>query len=116
MVEAMKQIPGIPAFVRLRTFYDFAECRFEEGDLKNAEPAAEAALQIYHPLDWFIRGVYYSKSLFLLGKINEAKGDAQAAMQYYKRVLDLWKTADDDLPDLLEAKQRLAHLKETTAR
>jgi len=47
-----------------------------------------------------------------LGKISEAKGDAPAAMQYYQRLLDLWKNADDDLPDLIDAKKRLAKLKE----
>ena len=100
---------------QFRTFYDFAECRFEEGDLINAKLNAEAALQIYHPLDFFMRGVYYPKTLFLLGKISEAKGDAPAALQYYQRLLDLWKNADDDLPDFLEAKRRLAALKKGSA-
>ncbi|MFB3082904.1 MAG: tol-pal system YbgF family protein [Gammaproteobacteria bacterium] len=116
MFETVKEIHGAPAFLQLFSFYHLAECRFDEGNLISAEPYAEAALQIYNPLDFFARGVYYPKTLFLLGKVSEAKGDAEAAMQYYQQLLDLWKNADDDLPDLLEAKRRFAQLKETTVR
>ena len=116
MFETVKEIHGAPALMQLFSFYHLAECMFDEGNVINAEPYAEAALQIYNPLDFFAHGVYYPKTLFLLGKISEAKGDTEAAMQYYQQMLDLWKNADDDLPDLLEAKRRFAQLKETTAR
>jgi len=50
--------------------------------------------------------------LNLLGKIYEKKGDTQLAIQNYEKFLDLWKDADEDLPDLIDAKKRLAKLKE----
>ena len=54
----------------------------------------------------------YPKSFNLLGKIYEKKGDTQLAIQNYEKFLDLWKDADEDLPDLIDAKKRLAKLKE----
>jgi len=50
--------------------------------------------------------------LNLLGKIYAKKGDTQLAIQNYEKFLDLWKDADEDLPDLIDAKKRLAKLKE----
>ena len=55
-------------------------------------------------------------SFLLLGKIYEKKGDTQLAIENYEKLLDLWKDADEDLPDLIEAKTRLAKLQETTRR
>jgi len=45
-------------------------------------------------------------------QIYEKKGDNQLAIQNYEKFLDLWKDADEDLPDLIDAKKRLAKLKE----
>jgi len=52
-------------------------------------------------------------SFLLLGKIYEKKGDTQLAIENYEKFLDLWKNADEDLPDLIEAKERLSHLNST---
>lgn len=59
-------------------------------------------------------GVFYPKSLNLLGKIYEAKGDTRRAIENTEKFLDLWKDADLDLPDLIDAKKRLARLKGMT--
>lgn len=45
-----------------------------------------------------------------LGKANEETGNNAGAIEYYKRLLELWKEADPDLPDLLEVKLRLEQL------
>ena len=37
---------------------------------------------------------------------------AQLAIENIEKFLDLWKDADKDLPDLIDAKKRLAKLKE----
>ena len=39
------------------------------------------------------------------------KGDKQKAIENTEKFLELWKDADDDLPDLIDAKERLARLK-----
>ncbi len=46
-----------------------------------------------------------------LGKIYEEQGEAELAIRYYEQLLDLWKDADEDLPSLLETRERLANLK-----
>jgi len=40
------------------------------------------------------------------------KGDKQKAIENTEKFLELWKEADEDLPDLIDAKERLARLKE----
>jgi tetratricopeptide (TPR) repeat protein len=50
-------------------------------------------------------------SFLLLAKIYEKKGDTLPAIENYEKFLDLWKDADEDLPDLIEAKERLAKLR-----
>ena len=51
------------------------------------------------------------KVFFLLGKILEQKGERDKARQQYEKFLKLWKNADEDLPELIEAKARLAKLR-----
>ena len=53
----------------------------------------------------------YPLGFHLLGKIYEKKGDKQRAIENTEKFLDLWKGADKDLPDLIDAKERLARLK-----
>ena len=55
--------------------------------------------------------MYYPKSFYLLGKIYEEKGDKKLAIKSYEKLLALWKNADADLPELIEAKARLAKLR-----
>ncbi len=45
-----------------------------------------------------------------LGKIYEEIGDTENAAKYYRKLLDLWKEGDEDLPLLIEAKERLSKL------
>ena len=47
-----------------------------------------------------------------MGKIYEKKGDANLAVKNYEKFLELWKDADQDLPDLIDAKKRYKALKE----
>ena len=58
------------------------------------------------------RGWELPNGFYLLGKIYEKNGDTQLAIQNYEKFLDLWKDVDKDLPDLIDAKKRLAKLKE----
>jgi serine/threonine protein kinase/Tfp pilus assembly protein PilF len=53
---------------------------------------------------------YYFQAHTQLGRIYEQKGDIEKATQYYKRLLELWKEADSDLPAMLDVKARLAKL------
>ena len=38
------------------------------------------------------------------------KGEKQKAIERYQKFLDIWKNADDDLPEKIDAQKRLAKL------
>ena len=46
-----------------------------------------------------------------LAKLYEQKGLEAKAIQQYEKFLDIWKNADADQPELIDAKKRLARLK-----
>ena len=52
-----------------------------------------------------------SKVNFRLAKLYEKKGETAKAMEYYAKALAQWKHADEDLPELIEARARLAKLR-----
>jgi tetratricopeptide (TPR) repeat protein len=54
---------------------------------------------------------YWIRAHYQLGKIYDEKGDAQRAINYYQRFLDILKNADPGLPEVGDVKKRLAGLK-----
>jgi tetratricopeptide (TPR) repeat protein len=104
-----------PGFRKALLLYRVAECQYEKGQWQEA---IEASLEVqdvytYVPLSDGL-AVFYPKSFYLLGKVYEEKGDKQKAIENTEKFLDLWKDADPDLPDLIDAKERLARLKGMT--
>jgi serine/threonine protein kinase/Flp pilus assembly protein TadD len=53
-------------------------------------------------------GAIYAKSYYGLGQIFEQKGMRDKAIEHYEKFLDLWKDADQGLPEVEDAKMRLA--------
>ena len=87
--------------------YLAALCYFELGELNKAVEEIRAAQSYFGGAHWLA----HSKGLYVLGKIYEKKGDPKLAVENYEKFLNLWKDADNDLPDLLDAKARLGKLK-----
>ena len=55
-------------------------------------------------------GDLYARAFYMLGRIAEQQGDKARARENYRKFLDLWKDADSGLPEVADAKQRLANL------
>jgi tetratricopeptide (TPR) repeat protein len=55
-------------------------------------------------------GVLEPRYVLELARLLDQEGDHDAARQEYQRFLDLWNNADPDLPELAEARTRLARL------
>jgi serine/threonine protein kinase/Tfp pilus assembly protein PilF len=89
-------------------FEPLALAYFKSGDLENARGQYEkiAALTTGR---WRY-GDIYARSFYMLGIIAENKGDKAAARERYQKFLDLWKDADPGLPEVADARKRLAGL------
>jgi tetratricopeptide (TPR) repeat protein/TolB-like protein len=57
------------------------------------------------------RHLVYPKHRYELAKLYEEKGNKMKAVKEYEKFLDIWKNADADRPELIDAKKRLTNLK-----
>ena len=97
--------PRIPAY-----YYEpLAGAYFEKGDLDAARSVHEKILAL--TTGRFDGGDVYARSFYMLGIIAEKKGDKTVAIERYSKFLDLWKDADPGIPEVEDARKRLAGLK-----
>ena len=47
---------------------------------------------------------------YRIAQLYEKTGNREQAISNYQKAVDQWKNADDDLPELLDAKVRLTEL------
>jgi len=105
--EAHQRGAGVPGGARPdHQYYDwFASHRaLDAGRLDLAEAATNRLASGAHP--------YFSVAIteHLLGRIEEARSNRAAAKKHYQNVLDRWRNADPDIPELIDTKARLAKL------
>jgi hypothetical protein len=55
-------------------------------------------------------GDIYARAYYMVGKISEREGDKTRARENFLKFLDLWKDADEGLPEVADAKKRMAGL------
>jgi serine/threonine protein kinase/tetratricopeptide (TPR) repeat protein len=101
-------------FEKIIVLYELAKCQYEKGFFDKAIVSLKK-LQSVNDNTWGWRAAYYPKSFYLMGKIYEKKGNTNLALKNYEKFLELWKDADQDLPDLIDAKKRYKALKEKSS-
>lgn len=93
--------------------YELAQCYLETGQ---NEKAIEAVAKMQRLNSYVYTGAshiaaaVYPRGFYLLGRIYEQKGDTKLALESYGKFLNLWKDADRDLPELVDAKSHVARL------
>jgi tetratricopeptide (TPR) repeat protein len=98
---------------RTREFHAFymeplALAYFRSGDLERARQEYEAITRL--TTGRLAYGDIYARSFYQLGRIYEQMGKTRQARANYRKFLDLWKDADPGLPEVEDAKKRLAAL------
>jgi len=89
-------------------YYQLAVCLYQNDKFEKALYYLEKLQKRWNI--YGVRSIFYPKSILLQGKIYEKMNDRSRALQKYHQFLQLWKDADPDLPDLIEAKAHLARL------
>ncbi len=100
----------------LESLYDLAQCYVQAGQLDLAIKALQRLQGIYSDFYFSNRAVEYPKSFYLLGKIYESEGEKNLAIENYEKFLEIWRDADEDLLELIDAKARLPKLKAITGK
>jgi len=82
---------------------------YKSGDLEKAREEYErvTSSSIY----LFLECDIFARSFYMLGKIDEQQGNTANAIEDYERFLDFWKNADPGLPEVADARERVAGLK-----
>ena len=83
-----------------------ARAYFHSGDLERARQEYEAITRL--TTGRLNYGEIYARGFYMLGQIYEQMGNKKQARANYRRFLDLWKNADPGLPEVEDAKKRLA--------
>jgi tetratricopeptide (TPR) repeat protein len=92
-------------------FYDaLASAYYQAGNLETAQKEYEEIQSLTIARLYY--GDIYAKSFYWLGRIHDQKGRPQKAKDYFLKFLFLWKDADTGLPELEDARKRLAGLKD----
>jgi tetratricopeptide (TPR) repeat protein len=100
---------------------NFPLCRSLTADLMGRQGRYKSAIHVYQEFydDWKTTGTHFGGDFFdyflqrslvhyRMAQLYEKMGDRQQAILYYQKVLDQWKNADEDLPELIVVKAKLS--------
>ena len=104
-------LPKVPDDGKSILLPELAQCQLNAGMIDEALASLRQIDSLHVPRDFF-----WVKAQYLKGRTYEAKREVSRAIQNYERVLEIWKNADDDLPVLVDTKERVAALKQVAAR
>jgi serine/threonine protein kinase/tetratricopeptide (TPR) repeat protein len=105
-------IHSCPSATRILLLYHLAKCQFEQQEYEKSIQTINK-MQSIRNIAYGFRALYYTKSYYLLAKNYEQMGDHKKALINYVKFLDMWKNADQDLPELIDAKKRFKNLKQS---
>ena len=60
----------------------------------------------------FIYDQYWPRKHYKIGRCYEELGENSEAVKHYKKFLEFWSEADEDIDDIVDSKKRIAALKE----
>jgi tetratricopeptide (TPR) repeat protein len=86
-----------------------AELHYKSGNLDKAADAYNKVISL--GLGRLFYGDIYARSLYMLGRIFEEKGQKREAVNSYEDFLRFWQNADPSTSEVSDARQRLAALK-----
>jgi len=112
--QAISLLPSQVFHLRDHALYldSLARTYYMTRDIEKAQNQFEriASLTI-SKLEW---GDISARSLYWLGKIYQEKGWEDKAIEQYEKFLELWKSADSDIPEITDARKQLQELTETS--
>jgi tetratricopeptide (TPR) repeat protein len=93
----------------IQSLYHLGEAHLGNGDLQAARDAYEEAINLTTGKMYW--GDLWAKSHYKLGEIYEKLGNRTKAIEHTEKFLEMWKDADPGLPEVDDAKKRLAGLR-----
>jgi hypothetical protein len=90
--------------------WDFAEGRTQKA-VERASELLSMPLFPPHPDVAGFRAAIWPRALLLRARAHQAAGDDAAARADLKRLLELWRNADQDAPDVFRARALWARLR-----
>ncbi|MGB7063275.1 MAG: tetratricopeptide repeat protein [Candidatus Zixiibacteriota bacterium] len=100
-VENFSQAAEIRSLDRTLFVNALGEAYFRIGELDLAVEKLQAVLEM---------NPNYAQSHHLLGRIHQKKGELEKARHHFQRFVEIWKEADEHLPQLKVAKKQLETL------
>jgi len=85
--------------------WDLAQIAEKKGSQQVARTYYEQIIGRKYP--WRFN-LLYARSLFRLGKLSQQQGAGERSAHYFRQFLDIWKDADQDLEEIVEAKKGLS--------